>query len=307
MTDLMAWNGDATRMPYRMHSQYLQHLFLDNDLAEGRFLVDGRAGRIQRYSRADFRRRHQRDHVAPWRSTYKIHLQTETQMTYLLTTGGHNAGIEVGARKSQGAHFRMRQEDRGAIIGIQIRFLCRGAVTREGSWWPEWASWLKGQIWYTKCSGSLPTAAFGRSNSRRCARDLRDRSLKPTGGCPVEREGSFPKSQLIGTLRLARQTATLAIVSAFSFKRASSATRCTPHRPSIHRLRHDHPLLGPKTHEPQSQDLQKRNTDKRSGSRSRIDRGIKALLSTVRQLHSCQICDVDKIERRASQRNPAFR
>ncbi|MEI4197340.1 bifunctional enoyl-CoA hydratase/phosphate acetyltransferase [Roseovarius sp. E0-M6] len=41
MNDLMAWNADTTRMPARMHSEYLRHMFLNNDLAAGRFHVDG--------------------------------------------------------------------------------------------------------------------------------------------------------------------------------------------------------------------------------------------------------------------------
>ena len=40
--DLMAWNADGTRMPCRMHSEYLRQLYLDNALAIGEFRAEGR-------------------------------------------------------------------------------------------------------------------------------------------------------------------------------------------------------------------------------------------------------------------------
>ena len=93
MTDLMAWNADATRMPYRMHSEYLRKLFLDNDLAEGRLMAGAGHATLADIRVPVFAVGTERDHVAPWRSTYKINLQIETEVTYVLTTGGHNAGI----------------------------------------------------------------------------------------------------------------------------------------------------------------------------------------------------------------------
>ena len=141
MTDLMAWNADATRMPYRMHSQYLRKLFLDNDLAEGRFLAGGKPISLTDIRTPIFAVGTERDHVAPWHSTYKINLQVETEVTYLLTKGGHNAGI-VSEPGHAGRAFRLRTKMPGDRYLDPERFY-EEASRRDGSWWPEWVSWLQ--------------------------------------------------------------------------------------------------------------------------------------------------------------------
>src|SRR4029078_13604173 len=105
--DLMAWNADATRMPFRMHSEYLRQLFLDNDLAEGLSPADGRPAALSDIRVPVLAVGTETDHVAPWRSAYKLHLLMDTEVTFILTNGGHNAGgvAEAGhpGRRHRGA------------------------------------------------------------------------------------------------------------------------------------------------------------------------------------------------------------
>lgn len=138
MSDLMAWNTDATRMPYRMHSQYLRKLFLNNDLAEGRFVAGGKPAALADIRTPIFAVGTERDHVAPWRSTYKINLQVEADVTYLLTSGGHNAGI-VSEPGHPRRSFRVNTKSQRYVDPEE--FLIQ-AARKDGSWWPEWIAWL---------------------------------------------------------------------------------------------------------------------------------------------------------------------
>ena len=140
MTDLMAWNADATRMPYRMHSEYLRKLFLNNELAEGQLVAGGEPVSLTDIRAPIFAVGTERDHVAPWRSTYKINMETETEVTYLLTTGGHNIGI-VSEPGHHGRSFRVKHHEPSDRYLDPERFLAQ-AQQKDGSWWPEWVGWL---------------------------------------------------------------------------------------------------------------------------------------------------------------------
>ncbi len=140
MTDLMAWNADATRMPYKMHSEYLHDLFLENALARGRYKVDGRPISLADIRVPIFAVGTVRDHVAPWQSVYKITTHPATDVTFLLTSGGHNAGIV-----SEPGHPRRTYQTTTKKSGdtyVDPDSWQQSTPTKDGSWWPEWQAWL---------------------------------------------------------------------------------------------------------------------------------------------------------------------
>jgi polyhydroxyalkanoate synthase len=145
-SDLMAWNADTTRMPFRMHSEYLRQLYLDNALANGRYRVDGHALSLSDIRAPVLAVGTESDHVAPWRSVWKIHHLTKGDVTFILTSGGHNAGIisEPGHPRRRFRIATVRAEDHP---GDPQEWFDRIAP-QDGSWWPVWADWLR------ECSGA---------------------------------------------------------------------------------------------------------------------------------------------------------
>ena len=128
-------------MPATMHSEYLRRLFLNNDLAKGRFEVDGSVIaltdiRIPIYCLAT-----ETDHVAPWTSVYRLSLLTDTDVTFVLTNGGHNGGV-LSEPGHIGRHFRCgHKAEENAHITAQDWLDVNDP--QDGSWWTHWSEWLK--------------------------------------------------------------------------------------------------------------------------------------------------------------------
>ncbi len=140
MVALLAWNADATRMPYKMHSEYLEQLFLNNDFAEGRFTVEGKHIVGKNIHSPAFVVSTEKDHVAPWKSVYKTHLLINSDIDFVLTNGGHNAGIISEPGHPDRSYFiRERKKDSSYLDPTTW---LKKAEFKKGSWWIEWHQWL---------------------------------------------------------------------------------------------------------------------------------------------------------------------
>jgi polyhydroxyalkanoate synthase len=141
VTELMAWSADATRMPYKMHKEYLEKLYLHDELAEGHYQVDGKEVVLDSIKTPIFCVATEDDHLSPWRSVYKLHLFTDTEITFVLTNGGHNAGI-VSQLNNPRRHYHINTSSENIAYISPDDWLEENPLQHPGSWWPAWHQWL---------------------------------------------------------------------------------------------------------------------------------------------------------------------
>jgi polyhydroxyalkanoate synthase len=139
--DLMAWNADGTRMPSRMHAEYLRGLYLNNALARGEFSAEGQRVDLAAIRVPMFVVGTETDHVAPWKSVYKARgLTRSPDYTFLLTSGGHNAGIVSGPVHPRRRHRVRTWSNERDTLSAEEWF--ETTPSQPGSWWPVWDRWL---------------------------------------------------------------------------------------------------------------------------------------------------------------------
>ena len=142
LIDLMAWNKDLTRVPYKAHYRWIKEIFVENALAEDRYRYDGKTVHLSDLRMPLCFVATTTDHVAPWKSVYKIHrLASNAELTFILTNGGHNAGIACGPVHPRREHqMSTRPPDAGYVAPEEW---AEKTDKQPGSWWPSWDQWLK--------------------------------------------------------------------------------------------------------------------------------------------------------------------
>ena len=132
--DILAWNADSTRLPAAMHSFYLRSLYIDNLLARGELELAG-----QRLSLSDVKSDAYvigalNDHIVPWQASYQATRLLGGTVRYVLSSGGHIAGIVNPPNPK--AWYEVAE--RNPETGPEWR---AAAEKHAGSWWEDWATW----------------------------------------------------------------------------------------------------------------------------------------------------------------------
>jgi polyhydroxyalkanoate synthase len=124
-----------------MHSQYLRRLFLNDDLSEGRYPVGGKPVSLGSLRLPTFMVGTLTDHVAPWRSVHKLHHLSPAEITFALTSGGHNAGIVNPPKPDSHRRYQLLTREAGGAYLAPDDWQA-AAPMHAGSWWPAWQQWL---------------------------------------------------------------------------------------------------------------------------------------------------------------------
>ena len=136
--DLLYWNADATNMPAKMHSQYLRWMYLHNNLVKpGKISLNNTALDISAIDTSTFFLSTEKDHIAPWKTTYLGFKLMGGKKRFMLGGSGHIGGIVIPPGKEK--------------YGFYLNPTCpetpeewlANAEHHKGSWWPVWFEWLK--------------------------------------------------------------------------------------------------------------------------------------------------------------------
>ena len=155
--DVLYWNMDTTRMPYRMHEFYLREMYLKNALVKPNALtIAGEPIDLSRIHQPIYEVATEDDHIAPWRQMFRINGHVTGHKRFVLSSSGHILGIVNPPVKPPKRRFRVGPAHRGQAADAWLAT----SDERDGSWWEDWSAWLAGYCGEPGPPPPLATEAF---------------------------------------------------------------------------------------------------------------------------------------------------
>jgi len=140
--DLLFWNSDSTRMPYKMHSFYLRNMYMGNLLrVPGGITLAGVPIDLSKVKTPCYFISTAEDHIAPWKGTYLGATALGGPIRFVLGGSGHIAGIINPPSANKYGYWTNPANQLPADPDDWMAT----AVQHEGSWWTDWQAWVAGQ------------------------------------------------------------------------------------------------------------------------------------------------------------------
>ncbi len=142
--DLLYWNSDSTNLPGPMYCWYLRHTYLENNLVKpGKAVVCGAPVDLGTLDLPAYVYGSREDHIVPWDAAYRNLAAlsgNKGRTRFVRGASGHIAGVINPPASKKRSHWVGANGKSPATADAWLE----RATEHPGSWWPDWAAWLKG-------------------------------------------------------------------------------------------------------------------------------------------------------------------
>ena len=139
--DMLYWNSDSTRLPAKLHSDYLRSMYLNNKIVKKEYKFKDLFLDLSKIKTPMFHVATTEDHIAPWKSVFSGLKNYSNQCKFILANSGHIAGIIQGKGAKPGKQYFY--ENNNSDVKTNATQWLDTADKKDGSWWPQWISWLE--------------------------------------------------------------------------------------------------------------------------------------------------------------------
>src|SRR6516162_5174219 len=135
--DVLYWNNDTTRLPARLHADFLDLIEVNPFVNAGQLEICGKPLDMRKLNLDSYVVAGVTDHITPWQGCYNTAKLYGERSTFVLANSGHIQSL-INPPGNPKACFWT-----GAATAADAQMWIEQAPKHTGSWWPHWLDWIK--------------------------------------------------------------------------------------------------------------------------------------------------------------------